>query len=70
MSNPPVSAEQQVMNLIREQREMMKAQQEMYRSQTTHVMWTILSAVGHLIKNEINPSTAPKPDSENKASYC
>ena len=69
ISNPPVSAEQQVMNLIREQREMMNAQQEMYRSQTTHNMETILSAVSHLIKDAMKPSTAPKPDSENKTSW-
>ena len=47
----------------------MNAQQEMYRSQTTHNMETILSAVSHLIKDAMKPSTAPKPDSENKTSW-
>ena len=56
------------MNLIREQREMMSDQQELYRSQTTHNIEMILSAVGHLIKDAIKPNTAPKPISENKAS--
>ena len=46
---------------MREQQEMLKSQQEVYKAQTKDSMDSILSAVSHLIKEALKPEKTKTP---------
>ena len=46
---------------MREQQEMLKSQQEVYKAQTKDSMDSILSAVNHLIKEALKPEKTKTP---------